>query len=352
MDINFHYFAVKTLALAAGFPESEAQTIANFSQYIDDFDWITTIQCDNIPKFISDDKECDLVEKGSFTNFNPAMTGFVGLVDMSYIATPRGQKLTVSPFHFIPPTISKGSNNYLRTMPATPDDNSIISTLLKEAKTSLLQEDEPRHISLMRIGMYLHIFADTYAHQLFTGYKHWQNDVIISKVINIRNNKNITSWVGELANRSVSSIGHANAGHTPDLTYVEFTMKYKSDEEDAHSLVYARSNSAEFLKAAQHIYNYLRSCRGSNAARIGWEALSARIKQVFLFEYYPDKTDILAANWKMQFPSFKYKYDRKKIEESFKLPTGKYHYTDEFYWYNYIADKLLIKLYGPNPRKG
>ena len=39
MDISFHYFAVKTVAFAAGFSEAEAQRIAEFSQFIDDFNW-------------------------------------------------------------------------------------------------------------------------------------------------------------------------------------------------------------------------------------------------------------------------------------------------------------------------
>ena len=41
MDISFHYFAVKTVAFAAGFSEAEAQRIAEFSQFINDFNWYT-----------------------------------------------------------------------------------------------------------------------------------------------------------------------------------------------------------------------------------------------------------------------------------------------------------------------
>jgi len=37
VDISFHYFAVKTLALEAGFNNDEAQRIATFSQYVDDY---------------------------------------------------------------------------------------------------------------------------------------------------------------------------------------------------------------------------------------------------------------------------------------------------------------------------
>ena len=37
MDIDYHYFVIKTLAHAAGFPEEDAQTIAYYSQQVDDF---------------------------------------------------------------------------------------------------------------------------------------------------------------------------------------------------------------------------------------------------------------------------------------------------------------------------
>ena len=37
MNIDFHYFVIKTLACAAGFSEEDAQTIAYYSQQVDDF---------------------------------------------------------------------------------------------------------------------------------------------------------------------------------------------------------------------------------------------------------------------------------------------------------------------------
>ena len=37
MDINYHYFVVKTLACHAGFQEKDAQTIAYYSQQVDNF---------------------------------------------------------------------------------------------------------------------------------------------------------------------------------------------------------------------------------------------------------------------------------------------------------------------------
>ena len=37
MDINFHYYTVKALAVYAGFSEEYSQLIAEYSQFTDDY---------------------------------------------------------------------------------------------------------------------------------------------------------------------------------------------------------------------------------------------------------------------------------------------------------------------------
>lgn len=376
MDINFHYFAIKTLARFAGFEENEAQRIAVFSQYIDDFDWITYLDCKNIPDYIKNDVDCDLHCTSLLTlnmNFNPAMTGFFSYIDLAFLYLERSQKFTVSPFHFIPQNIALIAKDS-RTIPAQVGDGSIISDLLLEARAALLAGEEPRNRSLMRIGMYLHTFADTYAHQLFSGYESWVNEVTISNVINNATGNNIADTVMCQTNEMLEqdpnfdwpAIGHARAEHTPDLTYVSFTMQYKRDIRDtARSLVYTRSNTTEFLIAARHILNYLRGCRNLEAVtEAEWQGLADRISNVFLIPY-TDKTTIptYVNNWRNAFPEYEYNFNKKDIEASFRLSNandasgteepnslfGK-NYTEEFYRYNYIADKVLNKMYGPKPR--
>lgn len=374
MDINFHYFAVKTLARYAGFEEDEAQRISVYSQFIDDFNWITYLDCKNIPAYIKNDADCDLHRPSLLTlnmNFNPTMTGFYNHADYAFLYLERSQKFTVSPFHFIPRNIAFISKDS-RTTPALVGDGSIISDLLLEAKAALFAGEEPRDRSLMRIGMCLHTFADTYAHQLFSGYESWVNDVKISNVINNVTGNDITETVmcqtNEMLkqdpNIDVPAIGHARADHTPDLTFVSFTMDYKRDKKDkARSLHHTRSNTTEFLIAARHILNYLRGCLNLEAVtEAEWERLADRISNVFLIPY-TDKTTIqtFVNNWHNAFPEYAYNYNREDVEASFRLandessteepnsPLGK-SYTEEFYRYNYIADKVLIKMYGPKPR--
>jgi len=381
MDINFHYFTVKTLARYAGFPESEAQRIAEFSEYIDDFNWITCLDCKNIPPFIKDDPDCDLYMGSILTlnfNFNPAMTGFSSYIDLLFLTAKRTQRFTVSPFHFIPRRVDSISD-HSRTTPAIVGDGSLISDMLTKARNSLQNETEDRMICLKRIGMYLHTFADTYAHQLFSGYRSWANDVEISNVIDNGAKKDITNAVMQSVrernkqgaeNGIIPMIGHALAGHTPDLTNVSFTMKYKRDENDnERSLVHTRSNTSEFLIAARNILNYLRSCRGEgNVTEGDWEALADKIRSVFLISYNENtKIQTFIKNWKGKFPEIEYDFNKADIEARFYEPNSNSNsmvdnqdpnsflgnnYSAEFYEYNYIADKVLVKMYGSKPRSG
>lgn len=378
MDITFHYFAVKTLARKAGFDEAEAQTIAVYSQFVDDFNWIKYIRCSNIPDYIKDDDDCDLYISNKLNpmNFNPAMTGFSDYFDMVFLALTRTQKFTVSPFHFIPPSLDQIDAD-TRTVPAVVGDDSLISTVIADARDKLLAQDEDRYISLMRLGMALHTFADTYAHQLFSGYNSWVNDVKVTRVTDNITKEDLTLQVqheideavrtvrqtqnnnGE--NLTLLSIGHMWAGHTPDLTNVSFEMTYKSSKNSSgYDRTYARSNTETFVTACRHIINLLLSCRRQeNITDREWAEFSPRLAAAFLFKFPEKNTEAtLAAHWHTVFPEYQYNYSKDEVENSFMAANGSMNedawgkaYSDIFYSYNYIADKLLARMYGPAPRE-
>lgn len=318
MDINYHYFTVKTLAREAGFNEAEAQRIATFSQFIDDFNWITYIDCKNIPSYIKDDPNYDLYISAWVTanlNFNPAVTGFKGIVDMTSLLLERTQKFTVSPFHFIPRDLTNDVKAK-RVVPATIGDGSIISRVLEDARRFFINQTEPRSNSLLRIGMLLHTFADTYAHQMFSGYDSWVNDVTDVTAVNNITQADITQDIrNEIkmeaerikaakdsateSNAILPCIGHMWAGHSPDLTNISFSMRYKQNRGDTQRHVYQRSNTDTFLIASRHTLNYLRACLGRrDISDADWATLSANIRRGFMIEF--PKRDVeatLARHW-------------------------------------------------------
>ncbi|MDR3013649.1 MAG: hypothetical protein LBU70_10670 [Chitinispirillales bacterium] len=390
MDINFHYFAVKTIAKEAGFDEAEAQQVATYSQYVDDFNWIRYIDCKNIPDYIKDDSACDLYVSSPLTlnlNFNPLTTGF-GTASMVFLLLERSQKFTVSPFHFVPTEITDNLKEK-RTVPAEVGDGSFIGNMLIDAREKLSSGKEDRKISLMRIGMMLHTFADTYAHQLFSGYNSWVNDIKIVSVTDNINNTDVTETVLEQIDQNIAGIkeeianinedivgvdrsilpyiGHMWALNTPDRSNLSFKMKYKASKDDNYTMEHARSNTQTFLIAARHILDYLRSCRGQGSISDGdWAIFAEKLQKGFLVKYPPKNVKIreLAEHWRKFFPENQYAYNEKSVEKEFygisadsalgdtldNSIIGK-NYTETFYRYNYIADTSLIKMYGPLPRK-
>lgn len=176
MDISFHYFAIKTIARAAGYNQQKAQRIAVFSQFIDDYNWYAYFRAGNIPDYIKD-KKLDIIYNETMKIINPVTTGFIDWVDMATLILPRSQKYTVSAFHFIPQDKQSVEVENMKTVPVTLDDGSYISNMLHELQTDIISGKMNKNDALMKMGMLFHTFADTYAHQLFTGYNNKVNSV-------------------------------------------------------------------------------------------------------------------------------------------------------------------------------
>ena len=176
MDINFHYYAVKTLAIHAGFDEECAQIIARYSQFVDDFTIYKTMVLDNVPTFA---RHLAKPYKGKWL-FTPVTTGFDSWFEMARLALEQNQRNITIPFHFIPPhtklnEVKTGDERTAwRVVPAKMDLGHLICGLLTDAKDKFIHAPQATE-NLMRIGILLHIFADTYAHQNFSGFWDWEN---------------------------------------------------------------------------------------------------------------------------------------------------------------------------------
>jgi hypothetical protein len=260
-------------------------------------------------------------------------------------------------------------------VPGYSGDESIIGGLLDTViweYIELSRRRENLQNSLMYIGMLLHTFADTYAHQLFSGYNSWVNDVKLTQVTDNITNQDVTAqmrdeitWLttGENKNNDESiipAIGHAQAGHTPDLTNISFTMKYKSAKDSGYDLTYSRSNTETFTEACRHIFNYLGKCFNKpDVSDSEWGPIKKCLTRAFLVRMPGKKVEeTLAEHWKRIFPEVSYYYNKQTIEDRFSANTktssetnGAAAYTEDFYRYNCMADKVLIDLYGSSPRK-
>lgn len=312
MDINFHYFAVKVLASRAGFPEEQAQLIATYSQFVDDFTSYQTMALEDVPPYAQ-----YLASKLPNTDtylFNPVTTGFVTWFDMALLVLEKNQKWIATPFHFIPeravPLLK--SRTELKVRPASLEKPSLIQALLLEAKNAFLDKrNDGNHAeqNLMQIGTLLHTFADTYAHQCFSGYQGWENQSFLKKVTDNLDGKDITSSYSPYLYCYLPSIGHCNVNHAPDDSNVTFEMCQKASAGDSkYSITYSRNNTSEFCIAAKEIFNYLRSCLGlPPISADGWASLENLLRKGFLTA--EKQVAPLSKHWNSYFPEISFHYD-------------------------------------------
>ncbi len=214
MDIEFHYHMTYLIALRAGFNKDEAYTIAYTSQYVDD----------NM-------EPMSIV--GGTERFKSLVTQTID------ITCPKEEHLGVYPlFHFCPgiqkevvaasPTRRDGHISLLATIP----DNSNARTIFAEAmKTS----------DFYRIGIGTHMYADTFCHNDFTG---WKDPFNYTKA---------EGWKGAAWSCLCPSIGHALAMHEPDipsLTWQDIRLT---------SPFSTKSNKQRILNAAGKIFDAYRT---------------------------------------------------------------------------------------------
>lgn len=322
MNINFHYFAVKTIARKAGISEKKAQMLASYSQLIDDFDIYAPIRLDNVPDFAR-----HLAEKSTIGGwwFYPVTTGFNSNMDMARLILEENQRLITVPFHFV---TKKSLNQYpkdnsrqnYRSEPTHLNDGSLMSKMLSAACAKYKEQKNAEN--LMRIGMLIHTFADTYAHQSFSGLWGWENDSKVIKVIDNNDDKNLTSKYKSTIYENLPAIGHTNVYHAPDDSFVRFDIELKLSENDRYIVRYNRSNTKEFTIAAREIYNYLCECFG--VTRMDDDAWNDFIKQLtkgFLFQ--EKDIDTLCKKWETEFPGYNYNYSKSPLMASALVSVNK-----------------------------
>jgi len=211
MDIEFHYYMTHLIALRAGFKPKDALTIACASQY-------------------TDDNEVSYSITGGD---NPYESCISQTMD---ITKPQQERLSIYPlFHFCPAGIEEifkaaplrrdGAYHRLDTLPDNTNARKIFSDAMKSN-------------DLHRIGIGAHMYADTFCHRDFVGWKDPFNWTQLDGV------------VGELWSAVGPAIGHALAMHSPDIpTLVWEDARLISMERD-------KSNKDQILAAAGNIFDF------------------------------------------------------------------------------------------------
>jgi hypothetical protein len=255
MKADAHYYAVLAFARSCGFTKEAAYQIAYASQFVDDA--IINLM------YIEGDLEGiahDTIEgRPCFFDMSTCHS-YMKINTFDYSSMVNN---TVA-FHFVPGCKGKGFTRMLRCS----EDSPVIKKIMRDA----LKEKD-----LIRLGVALHAFADTYSHQGFSG--------LLSKVNDIRDLTAETRIPWELSDQiakvvrfftggrkhrfdrlmdaALPAYGHAQALEYPDFPYIKWSYKY--DKSKGYTDDYSHSGSidnraryrAAFEKIREHLESYL-----------------------------------------------------------------------------------------------
>ena len=211
MNVEFHYYSTAFLAVKAGFSLEDATTLAYASQYVDHHHRTYEIT----------------TPRGTLLS---RPTQNFSFWDQATVAE------VLAPFHFFPAGLEETkSRPSLRTdgqfsaWDVRPNTPGVKLLLVEALKTK----------NLHRIGLALHTYSDTWAHQNFTA----------------RNEP----WNRLDPGNRLPSPGHAQAGRSPDLWLATWT--------DVRLATSEVVNFSRFAEAARKIYRYLCLYRGKDFHR-------------------------------------------------------------------------------------
>lgn len=264
MQIDFHHAVTYVVARLAGFPHTEADTIAWSAQFVDD------AVDEGIIAFMSGEMYYHIASAHKMLDYR----------NLDKLSNHRAW----IPFHFLPGNeglpAGEGTNiEFARRIICRPDSYAARDMLdlciARKGQT-------PYH--LHQLGIAMHVYADTWAHQGFSGISHKYNKVYdlrdeeqqsYGKMIRHINDyysrwskiKNrLLELVGVDVEKSATEIinnflplGHGAALSMPDKPYL--VWRYK----DGMGREVVRDNPREFLAAADAMCRQLQRYRGEAA---------------------------------------------------------------------------------------
>lgn len=257
MKKDFHYYVILLLAKKAGFNDDDAKIIAYVSQYVDDnvdvLDDITNrlglYQLPDKIKF-SDDKvyyrfPTQVSNSGNWRKLNV-------------------QRDLLMCFHFLPGDKDKVYNAavHRRHLYRHKDKEITRFNTIRDSKNAkrLIQwvskyfvQEKNNDKKLIQLGIALHTYADTWAHENFTGFRQGWNSIYPA--------------LSPLS--LIPNVGHAEAMHSPDNPNEIWKDKRFGFRVD---------NPEKFIDASRKVYQILCTLTGTGDP---WSSFEAQLKQIF-----------------------------------------------------------------------
>lgn len=292
MNINYHYAAVKVLSQHAGFSAGDSELVAYASQYVDDANAHQEMGLDKNPRVRG--------IRYHAGEFDPICTAHKDLDYTKSIFSRGARRLVYVCFHFIP---SLKDSSGLAAARQVEKGGRLAEQLVNKALRALSgTSGERRKRELIRLGIALHSYADTWAHQGFSGF--WDsknNDIRDLRKKDASGNFQPVDVVSTFLSYAAPDIGHAEAGTLPDESDVSWGCKPRK-------MAARRSNCVQFLEAAEKILALLSRATQS---RRSWNSIKNKLKKCLM---NPVKTAGALKKgtnhaWAEKFPEVEFAYD-------------------------------------------
>lgn len=206
------------------------------------------------------------------------------MVDMRNMRALANHQVWI-PFHFLPGNggLEAGQNpdgKFINKIICKPD-SPVAKEMIRQA---IVEKDKP--YGLHRLGVTMHVYADTWAHQDFAGVLHPVNDIENAKETSNSGvfKKGLGRIISDILDDTVPPLGHGRATVFPDMPFL--TWVYENYEKER----VRRDNTALFCEAANALCKAMQCYIAGNpdADVPGIQAADAeKIRQQFLFQ--PEK---------------------------------------------------------------
>ncbi len=228
MQIDFHHATTYVVAREAGFSHSDADIIAYAAQYVDDATSSGTVYFDN---------------RAVYNRISSAHK----------MLDPRNTEELANhcvwmPFHFLPgngglPADQNPDGSFIDKIVCTPD-SQVAQEMVRDA---ILEKD--RAYGLHRLGVTMHVYADTWAHQGFAGVLHNINEV--EHAVETDNcgvfPGGIACVLRSILDDTIPPLGHGRALTFPDMPFLKWQYT------NGRGKLITRDNPANFLEACEHM---------------------------------------------------------------------------------------------------
>lgn len=294
MKINFHYYCIKALAVEAGLSDKEAQLVAYASQHVDDAVEHTNLRINGCLYGRPYKRVCSA---------HKSLWKLRRVVNK-----PETWFKVFIPFHFIPPVAYKPRGGFsYRARKNSP----WIRCLLREALKRCKSKDE-RERALVRLGILLHVYADTWSHADFSGVGSVEDNAVIEFDPNTDDGN--PPVIFDMPDGVIPAVGHGQAFHFPDQSSRNWQVLLGERNKRRIS----RNNPQQSLGAAERIYALLCGLTGKKKK---WAGLAGRIRKCLVESTECDPRSLRI--WSKTFRDTEFRYDESEWQKKAIRKTGR-----------------------------